>query len=209
MSRHGHPPIESFEPVEQSADARRLVSRLAGGALLIALLAGTVALGADFASFLNLPSLLLVVGGTGALLLATFGHDGCLTALRLTMRGRRDAEHTDALRRGDPVAFFRLAAAYALVAGLVGMLIGLIQMISNMSNPSELGAGLAMTLVTQLYGALLALPCIALAVIQSMRWPQASTLRESTTLAVPLAGVAAGAGTVAALVAMMTLLAMF
>jgi len=45
---------------------------------------------------------------------------------------------------------------YAPAFGMIGTLIGLIQMLQNMSDPSKLGAGMAVALITTFYGALMA-----------------------------------------------------
>ena len=46
----------------------------------------------------------------------------------------------------------RFAPAY----GMIGTLMGLIMMLSNMSDPSSIGAGMAVALITTLYGAIMA-----------------------------------------------------
>jgi len=45
---------------------------------------------------------------------------------------------------------------YAPAFGMIGTLIGLVAMLSNMDDPSKIGAGMAAALLTTLYGALLA-----------------------------------------------------
>lgn len=45
---------------------------------------------------------------------------------------------------------------YAPAFGMIGTLVGLITMLSNMSDPSTLGSGMSVALVTTLYGAILA-----------------------------------------------------
>lgn len=52
--------------------------------------------------------------------------------------------------------FFVNAGTYAPAFGMLGTLIGLIQMMQNMTDPSQIGAGMAVALVTTFYGALLA-----------------------------------------------------
>lgn len=48
------------------------------------------------------------------------------------------------------------AGTYSPAFGMVGTLIGLIQMLQNLDDPSQIGAGMATALVTTFYGALLA-----------------------------------------------------
>ena len=174
--------------------ATRLAVRAAGAGIFVALVGGAAALGGDLAPFVNAPGLLLVLGGTAALLLASFGHDGCLAALRL---------------RGDAMAFFRLAAAYALLTGYLGTVIGLIGVLSNMDDPSLLGRACALTLLTQLYGALLAAGCIVMAVIQSTGDLHAKGPGEATRFVLPIAGAAAAAGIGAVVLVMAAIIAMF
>jgi len=45
---------------------------------------------------------------------------------------------------------------YAPAFGMIGTLIGLVAMLSNMDDPSKIGAGMAAALITTLYGAMLA-----------------------------------------------------
>lgn len=52
--------------------------------------------------------------------------------------------------------FFTSAGTYAPAFGMVGTLIGLIQMLQNLSDPAQIGAGMATAMITTFYGALLA-----------------------------------------------------
>ena len=45
---------------------------------------------------------------------------------------------------------------YAPALGMIGTLIGLVAMLSQMDDPSKIGAGMAVALLTTLYGALMA-----------------------------------------------------
>lgn len=49
-----------------------------------------------------------------------------------------------------------LVAKYAPAFGMIGTLIGLVAMLANMSDPSAIGPGMAVALLTTLYGAILA-----------------------------------------------------
>ena len=209
MSKPQYPPTEPHVVLEAQTHAVRTTTRLIGFLTFAALIVGAILLGGDLGAYFNLPSVLIVIGGTCALLLLAFGHDGCMTALRLTVRGKRNAEHIQTLQRGDPVMFFRLAAAFALIMGAVGTLIGMVAMLSNMDDPSKIGAGMAAALLTQLYGGLLAAPCIAIAVIQATRYPKESQARDATKLVVPVAGAAAVTGAIAAMICFGALLWMF
>ena len=51
--------------------------------------------------------------------------------------------------------FFGACGTAAPAFGMIGTLIGLIQMMGNLSDPSQIGAGMAVALVTTFYGALI------------------------------------------------------
>ena len=52
--------------------------------------------------------------------------------------------------------FYKAAGGYAPTMGMVGTVIGLINMLGNLSDPAELGRGLSVALLTTLYGVLFA-----------------------------------------------------
>ena len=51
---------------------------------------------------------------------------------------------------------FKAMATYAPAMGMIGTLIGLVQMLSNMSDPAAIGPAMAVALLTTLYGAIIA-----------------------------------------------------
>lgn len=53
-------------------------------------------------------------------------------------------------------ALFQAIGAYAPAFGMIGTLIGLIQMLRNLEDPSMIGLGMSVALLTTLYGALIA-----------------------------------------------------
>lgn len=53
-------------------------------------------------------------------------------------------------------AVLESAGAYAPAFGMIGTLIGLIQMLKSLNNPETLGPSMAVALITTLYGAVLA-----------------------------------------------------
>ena len=69
--------------------------------------------------------------------------------------------------------------AAAPAFGMIGTLIGLVQMLRNLSDPSKIGGGMATALLTTLYGALVAnVVCIPLAGKLEARSQQETNLRE-------------------------------
>jgi chemotaxis protein MotA len=47
-------------------------------------------------------------------------------------------------------------ASFAPAFGMIGTLVGLVQMLANLSDPSSIGSGMAVALLTTFYGAVLA-----------------------------------------------------
>lgn len=126
------------------------------GVLLIALTMITAVLavpGATFNVFLDIPSLVWIIGIVAGGLLVGFPFETVSQTLRAGVFGARD------LSQNKFQEFQRvLNSAYQLSwgAGIVGMLFGLIIMLSNLQNPSALGPGLSISLLMLLYAGILA-----------------------------------------------------
>jgi len=58
-----------------------------------------------------------------------------------------------ATRHGEGKAVMDQLGRFAPAYGMIGTLLGLVMMLSNMSDPSSIGAGMAVALLTTLYGA--------------------------------------------------------
>lgn len=59
-----------------------------------------------------------------------------------------------ATRHSEGKSIFDQMGRFAPAFGMIGTLMGLIMMLSNMSDPSSIGAGMAVALITTLYGAI-------------------------------------------------------
>ena len=192
-------------------DIATLVGLLGGFGIII----GAIATGGDMMLFFNVPSLLIVIGGTfmatlmqvslgdflgsfgiamkaffyttddpkklieEAVLLADVarkngllalegqeiandflqqginlcvdGHDPALVNKLLT----KDIDLT--IQRHDVgQRMFKNMATMAPAMGMIGTLVGLVQMLANMSDPSSIGPAMAVALLTTLYGAIIA-----------------------------------------------------
>ncbi|MFV3074496.1 motility protein A [Niveispirillum fermenti] len=187
---------------------------LSSGFLLVL---GALLLGGRVAAFIDIPSILIVVGGTTAVTTISFSPSDMRAALRAlgrTMVAHTSdpqaaartalslAEHVRAngplslqpmarATRGWPVlnravelivdglpaddaerilrteieanigrartaaAVMRRAAEVAPAMGLIGTLVGLVQMLGNLSDPSTVGPAMAVALITTFYGAIL------------------------------------------------------
>ena len=189
------------------------------------LIGGTILMGDGWMTFIDIPSMVIVFGGTLAALLVAFtleqvkgavgGFKSIFSFKTPEMGGlvaefgelarlvRRDGllaldrqlnETEDELMRFglemavdgvDPrevdelmqaridesvggsffmVKFWNTAGTYAPAFGMVGTLIGLIQMLQNLSDPSAIGPAMAVAMITTFYGAVFAnLVCLPLA----------------------------------------------
>lgn len=178
---------------------------------------GSMALGGSFASFVNVPSLAIVVGGTlGAVLInyplksvlgsisvagkafksevlspedtikqiveyAGKARSGGLLEIEEELKNSKDPFLSRGLQLvldGQPpeaikeileteigylqdrhrvgAEVFSTFAMYSPALGLVGTLIGLVQMLQSMDDPSSIGPAMAVALLTTFYGAMLA-----------------------------------------------------
>jgi chemotaxis protein MotA len=194
------------------------LTTILGLSIAFGMMAASVALsGGSFSSFVNLPSLLCVIGGTLGAVLVCFPRrairrlpgvirkgiqaeepsptklieaivglahaarrDGLLSldpklkdiddrflrlGVQLAVDGtepkaledilRADMEAT-ALRHKEGRSMFEQMGRFAPAFGLIGTLLGLVIMLGNVSDPSTIGSGMAVALVTTVYGAVLA-----------------------------------------------------
>ena len=60
------------------------------------------------------------------------------------------------IRHDQAAGLYEKAASYAPYFGMIGTLIGLINMLKNMSDPDTIGPNMSVALVTTLYGSMLA-----------------------------------------------------
>jgi len=218
----GGPPPRPFDTRVSGRGASRTVfdaTTLVGVLGALALIATAIVLGGSPTAFLDLPAVLIVIGGTSLVTMAGFTwselrhavgvmgrtvtytrrdpraaavhllevaefarfhgllklqgsvHDGTESepllhkGLQLVIDGVEAAEVEAVLRedvaarrqRHDrTIAVLRRAAEGAPAMGLIGTLIGLVQMLGNLSDPEAIGPGMAVALLTTFYGACLA-----------------------------------------------------
>jgi hypothetical protein len=157
-----------------------------GGALLIVV--AVISVHTSLMTFFDWTGLGITLGSTFALLVGVFGWNGSARALRTLLRGE-----TERSRLSEAVTFFRLGAAISLGSGCVGMIVGLIVMLQNMSDASQLGPAAATALLSQFYGVLLAgLMLTASSILSRRRSANAMSRRASGTVAVAAAATAVG-----------------
>jgi len=89
-----------------------------------------------------------------------------------------DMDHLED-RHKEGQGFFISLGTYAPAFGMIGTLIGLVQMLKNMDDPSSIGAGMAVALITTLYGAVMAnLVCLPIAGKLKIRGDEEALLRR-------------------------------
>jgi chemotaxis protein MotA len=199
---------------KSGADLATIIGLVGGFGLLIS----AIVLGGDPLSFINPPSILIVIGGTLAIVTMCFsfsemvhtvrvlgntvvmgGQDpseAAMQVLRVAEMARKQGvlalqnihealksepffhkgvsmvidgtpgEEVEAIMRRDmhattqrhikSTSVLRKAAEFAPAMGLIGTLIGLVQMLGNLDDPSTIGPSMAVALLTTFYGAVLA-----------------------------------------------------
>jgi chemotaxis protein MotA len=96
--------------------------------------------------------------------------------LTAALQRERDAI---ARRHSSGRRLFEVMASAAPAWGMIGTLIGLAQLLRHLNDPSQIGSGLAVALLTTLYGALIAhLFCIPLAGKLESRHAEEATIRD-------------------------------
>jgi hypothetical protein len=131
-------------------------------------------------------SMLFVVGGTFSFGLVVCGRRGLINAGRALLKPGLP-KHT----RRRAITDLRLLAAFSVGLGFFGALVGVVFLLSSLDDISMVGPGIAVTVLTQFWGLVLALALIAASFLVSRREPARHTDARATT--VMLAVAAAGA----------------
>ncbi|MDT8311627.1 MAG: flagellar motor protein PomA [Methylophaga sp.] len=191
------------------------LATLLGFLIAWSLIVATIAFGAAASTFLNMPSFIIVVGGTFAVVMMRFTLKQFINSIKTTTKAflhrsvqpdeiiaevvrlaaiarkegllalERQEVNVPALSLGirmlvdghEPAVvrkalvtemnetinrhrigqqIFQQIGDAAPAMGLIGTLIGLVQMLSNMSDPKAIGPAMAIALLTTLYGAMIA-----------------------------------------------------
>lgn len=191
------------------------IATIVGFILAYVIIGGAIAIGGPFIIFVNVPSILVVIGGTFAVTLMRVTLGNFLGSFKIGLKGffyKLDATQAlidesvelaniarkegilalegreignSFLERGIGLCIdghapevvknlmskdinmsierhttgadmFKAMGVYAPAMGMIGTLIGLVQMLSNMSDPAAIGPAMAVALLTTLYGAIIA-----------------------------------------------------
>ena len=125
-----------------------------GAVLFFAFIVGTIiSSGGTIPQYINMPSLLMVLGPAFVLLLANFSLPEMGRAFVIGFRNK------EALLEDLEKAhlFFRTAQLYLILSGFLGTMIGAMAMLVNLRDSSRIGWGAALSLMTVLYGVILSM----------------------------------------------------
>lgn len=132
-----------------------LITRLIGLNILIVMLAGSAVLGGKMSIYIDYPSIIMLIGILFGGVLLCFPVSQIADAFRAAAQAEAAAPVND-WRREQRIAVFVRLYQLAWGGGLVSGLLGLIAMLSDLSDPASIGAGMAASLLAPAYGALLA-----------------------------------------------------
>jgi chemotaxis protein MotA len=191
------------------------IATIAGLILAYVIIIGAIMMGGPFSIFVNLPSSIIVLGGTFAVTLMSVTLGDFLGSFKIGLKGffykldspqvliDESVEMASVARKEGILALegreisnvflqkgiglcidghapeivrnlltkeinlsierhtiganmFKSMAIYAPAMGMVGTLIGLVQMLANMSDPASIGPAMAIAILTTLYGAIIA-----------------------------------------------------
>ena len=128
------------------------ITMIAGIIVVASFLFFGIISGGSIILFIDIPSLLIVggilIGGT----LISFGFAVPLKSLKEALF-RGGVQSLDELKLY--VNFFNLASQLSIAGGIVGTLIGNINMLAHMDDPSLIGPSMSVALITVLYGIVL------------------------------------------------------
>ena len=142
------------------------VRPLVGTFIVLASIIGAhLAEGGEWGRLIQAGAALLVFGGTLGMIVIGCGLGGPAGGLRALLFGSPD-EQTDfgPLRRA-----LYLVIHGAPLAGFVGTVLGLIHVLQNLSDPSQVGSGMAVALIALFYGVVMAMIAYGLVVMVERR----------------------------------------
>ena len=157
--------------------------------------------GGSVMALVNGPSMFIVVVGGLSLTLAAVGWGGFAAVLRsFFVREPRKAEVALA------IVTLRLGAAFVLASGAIGMVLGLIAMLSNMDDPSMIGPGAAVALLSMLHAAIISAVAVAASFALMGHAESSQVCAASTTAANRAVGIAAACAIVGVAVSLLVML---
>ncbi len=146
--------------------------------------------------FLDVPTAILVVLTPVTILIAVYGWAGVVDACAWVFRKPTPGKPAE-----EAVTFFQLGAAFAMAGGFLATMIGMMIMLKHMDDVSQIGPGMAIALLSQLYGVFTAVICIAVAAYIARRHNGAAGTGPLARRAAGIAGITTIAGTLTVMIA--------
>ncbi len=128
-------------------------SGIFGFLFFVTMISGAILMGGRPVIFLNIPSFVMVAGGTGALGLMSYGAKEFFHAV-LALRIVIVRLPRDMLRQRD-ADVLRGLTLYSYASGVIGTMIGAVQMLASTDDLSQVPYGVAVCLLTVFYPILL------------------------------------------------------
>lgn len=171
-----------------------------GSIIAVFLLIGVAVLSSStrdaVANCCSVPALLWVFFVPPSILIGVYGASGFCDAISYAVRRPTPGKSAD-----DAMTFFRLWACFALASGFMATIVGLVSMLSALEDPMQLGPGMAVALLSQLYGVVVAVMCVAIAAIIGRRHNGPSSTLRLARQSAGVAGLTVVAGCMTVLVA--------
>ena len=115
-----------------------------------------ILMGSPLIIFFDPTSVLITLGGTVALLTATHGFSASIQAIGGGLKGMfANAERLDVETHEHSAHIAQSGGTLCITMGVMGATIGLVQMFTNLSDPSAIGPAMAVALLTSFYAVML------------------------------------------------------
>lgn len=193
-SLHMDPVAPGVRPIHRD---RHLIPILVGiiGFFVVLGVAQSIQVGRNMQQgWVHAYSFLIVSLAPLALLAVVYGWAGVVDAFLWIVRRPTTG---DASR--EAVTFFQLAAAFAMAFGFLNTLVGLVLTLTDLADTRRLGPGIALALLSQLYGVFIAVTCIGIAAYIARRHQGSPVLAPLARRAASVAGLTVVAGTLTTL----------
>jgi flagellar motor component MotA len=126
--------------------------RFVFGLLGISIILVGITFGGTVVHFVNAPSFLIVFGVTAFFTFAHHSLDSTIKAFAAAL----NSEAVPVSEGRQHIRVLSTARVLASASGVLGTLIGMVNMLANMDDPSAIGPAMAVALLTLLYGVMLA-----------------------------------------------------
>ena len=149
--------VELIRETEKSKRISTGIGITAGGLLSLLFLTSTVGFWGNWAWYIDVPSAACVIGFT-LLALGISGHvKHFFTAFLICFGKRSQADYNNQEDVKRSIYALKMARIVVLLSGTMGSLLGVVLVIGNIGDMQSLGPNLAVSILTLLYGVMLAI----------------------------------------------------